>query len=141
MHSSIGETMNYAVVLRRVATIAATGLLLAQPAFADERKDEAFKIIDRNADTVAQIGDAVYSFAELGMQEVKSTELLKGTLEAAGFAVEMGGAGMPTNLWAKWGSGKPVIAISTEIDALPEGSQTPGSIARKPIVPGAPGHM
>jgi len=48
---------------------------------------------------------------------------------------------MPTNLWAKWGSGKPVIAIVTEIDALPEGSQTPGSIARKPVVEGAPGHM
>ncbi|WP_420224423.1 amidohydrolase [Pigmentiphaga litoralis] len=141
MLSSIGETMNYAVVFRRVATLATTGLLLAQPAFADERKDEAFRIIDRNADTVAQIGDAIYSYAELGMQEVKSTQLLKDTLEAAGFSVEMGGAGMPTNLWAKWGSGKPVIAISTEIDALPEGSQTPGSIPRKPVVPGAPGHM
>ena len=48
---------------------------------------------------------------------------------------------MPTNVWAKWGSGKPVIAIATEMDALPEGSQTPGSIPRKPLVEGAPGHM
>ena len=60
------------------------------------------------------------------MQEFESTKLLKDTLEAAGFKVELGGAGMPTNLWAEWGSGQPKIAIVTEIDALPGGSQTPG---------------
>jgi metal-dependent amidase/aminoacylase/carboxypeptidase family protein len=38
-------------------------------------------------------------------------------------------------------AGNPVIAIVTEMDALPEGSQTPGSIQRKPLVDGAPGHM
>jgi aminobenzoyl-glutamate utilization protein B len=61
-------------------------------------------------------------------------------LEQIGFKVELGGAGMPTNVWATWGSGKPVIAIATEMDSLPEGSQTPGSIPRKPLVEGAPGH-
>src|SRR4051812_25536472 len=133
--------MNQAGAFIRLA-MATTALALVPAAgSADERKDAAFQIVDRNADTMAQIGDAIYSYAELGMQEFKSTKLLKETLEAAAFTVEMGGAGMPTNLWAKWGSGKPVIAISTEIDALPEGSQTPGSIARKPLVPGAPGHM
>ncbi len=75
------------------------------------------------------------------MQEFESTKLLKDVLEAGGFTVEVGGAGMPTNLWAKWGTGKPVIAIVTEVDALPEGSQTPGSIERKPLIAGAPGHM
>jgi aminobenzoyl-glutamate utilization protein B len=121
--------------------LASACVLATSVADADDRKSAAFEIIDRNAATMAQISDSIYSYAELGMQEVKSTKLLKETLEAAGFSVEMGGAGMPTNLWAKWGSGKPVIAVSTEIDALPEGSQTPGSIARKPLVPGAPGHM
>lgn len=123
------------------AVLAGACVLATSVAWADDRKSAAFEIIDRNAATMAQISDSIYSFAELGMQEVKSTKLLKETLEAAGFEVEMGGAGMPTNLWAKWGSGKPVIAISTEIDALPEGSQKPGSIARSPLVTGAPGHM
>jgi aminobenzoyl-glutamate utilization protein B len=129
--------------IRRVflTSMALPCVLATGAAFADDRKSAAFEIIDRNAATMAQISDSIYSYAELGMQEVKSTKLLKETLEAAGFEVEMGGAGMPTNLWAKWGSGKPAIAISTEIDALPEGSQTPGSIARKPLVAGAPGHM
>jgi len=125
----------------RLAVLASVALLASVPARADERKEAAFKIIDQNAEQMAQIGDAIFYFAELGMQEVNSTKLLKDTLEAAGFNVEMGGAGMPTNLWAKWGSGKPVIAISTEIDAVPEGSQTPGSIPRKPMVAGGPGHM
>ena len=119
-------------------------LLAGAPAKAqedDQTKQEAFQIIDRNAKTIADIGDAVFFFAEPGMQEFESTKLLKETLESAGITVELGGAGMPTNLWAKWGSGKPVILLASEIDALPEGSQTPGSIPRKPLVAGAPGHM
>jgi len=55
--------------------------------------------------------------------------------------IEMGGGEMPTALWARWGTGKPVVLIATEVDALPQGSQTPGVIERKPLVEGAPGHM
>jgi aminobenzoyl-glutamate utilization protein B len=104
-------------------------------------KQVAFETIDHNADQIAAVGDVLYYFAEPGMQEYESAKFLKETLESVGFNVELGGAGMPTNVWAKWGSGKPVIAIATEMDALPEGSQTPGSIPRKPLVEGAPGHM
>jgi aminobenzoyl-glutamate utilization protein B len=75
------------------------------------------------------------------MQEFESTKLLNDTLTAAGFKVELGGAGMPTNLWAEYGSGRPKIAIVTEIDALPGGSQTPGTYERKPLVANGPGHM
>src|SRR5207248_8867298 len=70
-----------------------------------------------------------------------SAKFLKETLEGIGFKVDLGGAGFPTNVWATWWSGKPHIVIVTEIDALPEGSQTPGSIERKPLIKGAPGHM
>ncbi|HEY8579690.1 MAG TPA: amidohydrolase, partial [Beijerinckiaceae bacterium] len=111
------------------------------PALADARKEAAFQIIDRNAKQIAEIGDAIFFFAEPGMQEFESSKLVKETLEAAGFQVELGGAGMPTNVWATWGSGGPKILIATEMDALPEGSQTPMSIPRKPLVEGAPGHM
>jgi aminobenzoyl-glutamate utilization protein B len=104
-------------------------------------KRVAFESIDRNAEQIASVGDMLYYFAEPGMQEYESARFVKETLESAGFKVELGGAGMPTNVWATWGSGKPVIAIATEMDALPEGSQTPGSIPRKPLVEGAPGHM
>jgi aminobenzoyl-glutamate utilization protein B len=121
-----------------LAALIATG---AQAQSVDAQKKAAFDIVDRNAKTIADIGDAVYYFGEPGMQEIESTKLLKATMEAAGFKVELGGAGMPTNFWASWGSGHPVIAISTEIDSLPLGNQTPMEMARKPMVPGAPGHM
>jgi aminobenzoyl-glutamate utilization protein B len=104
-------------------------------------KRVAFDVVERNAEQIATAGDVLYYFAEPGMQEHESAKFVKETLESAGFKVELGGAGMPTNVWATWGSGKPVIAIATEMDALPEGSQTPGSIPRKPLVEGAPGHM
>ena len=113
-------------------------------AIADSPSDPkrvAFEVVDRNAAQIATVGDVLYYFGEPGMQEYESAKYVKETLERAGFTVELGGAGMPTNVWAKWGSGKPVIAIATEMDALPEGSQTPGSIPRKPLVDGAPGHM
>ncbi len=107
----------------------------------DERKQLAFDAVDRNAEQMTAISDSIFYFGEPGMQEFEGTKLLKGTLEAAGFRVDLGGAGMPTNLWAEWGAGRPKIAIVTEIDALPSGSQTPLEFARKPLVAGAPGHM
>jgi len=122
---------------------AAALMSLAMPVRAetDEAKAFAYEAVERNADQIALIGDSLFYFGELGMQEVESTKFLKQTLESIGFTVETGGAGMPTNMWAHWGSGKPTVAIVTEIDALPGGSQTPGSIERKPLVAGAPGHM
>src|SRR5262249_59398819 len=92
---------------------------------ADERKQLAFETVDHNAAQMAAISDAIFYFGEPGMQEVETTRLLKDTLAAAGFRVDLGGAGMPTNLWAEWGSGHPKVAIVTEIDALPSGSHTP----------------
>jgi aminobenzoyl-glutamate utilization protein B len=129
--------------IRKLALLSLLGLLapLTAQAASDEQKEFAFSVIERNAAAMAKIGDSIYYFAELGMQEFESTRLMKDVLEAGGFTVQLGAAGMPTNLWARYGSGHPAIAIVSEIDALPEGSQTPMELARKPLVAGAPGHM
>jgi aminobenzoyl-glutamate utilization protein B len=118
--------------------------ILAGPAVAaepDGLKDAAYQAVERNAEQIATVGDTVYYFGELGMQEVESSKFVKQVLESIGFTVETGTAGMSTNIWAHWGTGKPQVVIVSEIDALPGGSQTPGSIERKPLVAGAPGHM
>jgi aminobenzoyl-glutamate utilization protein B len=125
----------------RLAVLALIGALWPLAANADERKQLAFDVVERNAGQMALLSDSIFYFGELGMQEFESTKLLKDTLEAAGFKVELGGAGMPTNLWAEYGSGRPKIAIVTEVDALPGGSQTPGTYERKPMVKDGPGHM
>jgi aminobenzoyl-glutamate utilization protein B len=134
--------MQQKIILGAIATalfLGATWPLAAQPT--DEKKRLAFDTVDKNAQAMTDISDSIYYFGEIGMQEFESTKLLKDTLEAAGFKVELGGAGMPTNLWAEWGSGHPKIAIVSEIDALPGGSQTPGEFTRKPMVQDGPGHM
>ncbi len=87
-----------------------------------------------------KISDAIWGFAELGMQEFKSSKLLADTLEEAGFRVDRGAAGMPTCFVATYGSGKPVIGILGEYDALPMISQKGRVPAQDPVVEGAPGH-
>lgn len=87
-----------------------------------------------------KISDAIWSYAELGMQEFRSSKLLADTLEEAGFTVERGAAGMPTCFVASYGSGKPVIGILGEYDALPMLSQKGRVPVQDPVVDGAPGH-
>jgi aminobenzoyl-glutamate utilization protein B len=103
-------------------------------------KDTAFRAIERNGEEIAKVGDSIFSFAELGMQEVETSGLLVGVLRDIGYTVETGISGFPTGFLATCGSGKPVIAVHVEYDALPSGSQTPGVVERRELVPGAPGH-
>jgi aminobenzoyl-glutamate utilization protein B len=87
-----------------------------------------------------RISDSIWHYAELGMQEFKSSALLIRTLEQEGFRVEKRVAGMPTCFVASWGSGKPVIGILGEFDALPMISQKALTPVKSPVVAGAPGH-
>lgn len=84
--------------------------------------------------------DTVFSFGELGFQEVETSRYLTGILEKEGFKIERGVAGMPTCWTASWGSGKPVIALGSDIDCIPNASQRPGVAYHSPIIEGAPGH-
>lgn len=87
-----------------------------------------------------QMVDQVFSFGELGFQEVETSRYLTGVLRQHGFTVREGVAGMPTAWVATWGSGKPVIALGSDIDGLPQTSQKPGVPWHEPLVEGAPGH-
>ncbi len=86
------------------------------------------------------ISDSIWHYAELGMQEFKSSGLLIKTLEKEGFKIDRGVAGMPTCFVATWGEGSPVIGILGEFDALPMLSQKALVPSQDPVVPGAPGH-
>jgi aminobenzoyl-glutamate utilization protein B len=84
--------------------------------------------------------DKIFSFSELGFQEVETSKYVTEILKKNGFEIEYGIAGVPTAWWAKWGSGKPVIALGSDIDCIPKASQKPGVAYHDPIVEGAPGH-
>lgn len=103
-------------------------------------KSFIFDYVDRNADALARLGDSIFYFAELGMQEHETAALMTGILADAGFEIERGLSGFPTAFMASWGSGAPVIAINTEYDANPDNSQAPGVAEQREIEPGAPGH-
>src|SRR6266540_6596333 len=87
-----------------------------------------------------QMVDQVFSYGELGFQEVETSKYLTAILEKNGFRIERGYAGIPTAWMATWGSGKPVIAIGSDIDCIPQASQKPGVAYHDPLIEGAPGH-
>jgi aminobenzoyl-glutamate utilization protein B len=103
-------------------------------------KAEAVREIDARAKLIQVMVDQVFSYGELGMQEVETSKYLTKILEDSGFTVTRGVAGMPTAFVAKWGSGKPVISLGSDIDDIPQAGQKPGVGYKDPIIAGAPGH-
>ena len=106
----------------------------------DDFKQEVTVDIEARRDFTQQMVDSIFSFSELGFQEFETQRYVTDILEAHGFAVERGVAGIPTAWVARWGSGTPVIALGTDIDGIPQASQKPGVAYRDPLVEGAPGH-
>ena len=103
-------------------------------------KTEVQQLVDERAKMAQVMVDKIFSFAELGFQEVETSKYITDILKKEGFTIEYGISGVPTAWWAKWGSGSPVIAIGSDIDCIPKASQKPGVAYHDPIVEGAPGH-
>jgi len=103
-------------------------------------KDEIAREIDGMHEFTQQMVDQIFSYGELGFQESESSRYLVGILRRNGFTVQEGIAGIPTAWMATWGSGKPVIALGSDLDGIPQASQKPGVAYHAPLVEGAPGH-
>ncbi len=115
------------------------------PGTMEAKKLEALKVeviaeVEKNKDMVQQMVDQIFSYGELGFQETETSNYLVGILEKNGFTVQKGVSGIPTAWFARWGSGKPVISLGTDIDGIPKSSQKPGVAYPEPLVEGAPGH-
>ena len=121
-------------ILALLASLAA-----AQPPL-PQLKKEAEAEVRRLAKLNQEIVDSVFSFGELGFQEIETSRYLTAILEKHGFRVTRGVAGIPTAWVAEWGSGKPVIGFITDLDGIPRASQKPGVAYRDPLIPEAPGH-
>jgi aminobenzoyl-glutamate utilization protein B len=96
--------------------------------------------VDSMREDIARMNDQVFSFAELGFQEFETVKYLTDILKKNGFTVQEGIAGIPTAFMASWGSGKPVIALGSDIDCIPQASNKPGVAYHDPMIEGAPGH-
>jgi len=104
-----------------------------------DARDAAIAWIDQVRDDLVSLNRLVWEAAEVGLEEVESSAALARFLEKRGFRLERGIAGMPTAFVATWGSGRPVVALLAEYDALPTLSQK-AEPERSPRVTGGPGH-
>ncbi|MEN2282251.1 amidohydrolase [Algoriphagus sp. SE2] len=141
--------MKISTLLRQSLTVCFT-LLITQISFGQKKysdkqkealKQEALQIVEQEAKMSQVMVDKIFSFAELGFQEVESSKYLTGILQENGFEIKMGVSGIPTAWFATWSNGEgPVIALGSDVDDIPKASQYPGVAYHKPIIEGAPGH-
>jgi aminobenzoyl-glutamate utilization protein B len=107
---------------------------------ARDYKEQVLRDVDGLKKQTQVMIDMLFSFGELGFQEVETSKYLTEALEKEGFKIERGIAGIPTAWMATWGTGRPVIALGSDIDAIPQASQKPGIAYHDPLIEGAPGH-
>jgi aminobenzoyl-glutamate utilization protein B len=109
--------------MKKLILLALVALAGVQPAAQSEPKSAALAWVDANAAVLNRVNRNIWSWAETGLEEVKSSKELQDLLRSNGFAVESGVANMPTAFVASYGTGRPVIGILAEFDALPGLSQ------------------
>ena len=109
------------LLLSLVICIGCKAPTIAQPT--KPNKQDVIQEIDQQIEKYGAIAHQIWEYAELGFLENKSTQLLQDQLKKEGFRVTNGVAGMPTAFIAEYGTGKPVIGLLAEFDALPDMSQ------------------
>lgn len=129
----------------RLLTMLTALLILTRPARADKPQpltpiqQEMNRYLDGLRPELVAVNQDIWTFAELGLEEHRSAARLAGVLKKAGFKVRQGVANMPTAFVAEYGSGKPIIGILAEYDALPDLSQDVSG-QRKPVLGRGTGH-
>lgn len=103
-------------------------------------KQAALDRIEEKRSVITDVADRIWDYAELSLQEEKSAALYCEVLEKEGFRVEKGISGIATAFSASYGSGRPLIGILAEYDALSGLSQKAGSLTREERTPGGSGH-
>jgi aminobenzoyl-glutamate utilization protein B len=124
-------------------------LLLILPPFAfgqsksklklSPEKQSAIQSVNAHEAELIKVSDEIWGYAETALKEHKSSKALADLAEKNGFKVTRGVSQMPTAFIAEYGSGKPIIGILGEFDALPGISQKATS-TKEPLEPGAAGH-
>lgn len=104
------------------------------------KKKNATSAIQEKKELFTSVADEIWGYAELSLQEYKSAALYVKTLRELGFEVEEKVAGIDTAFLGKYGSGRPVIGILGEFDALTGLSQEAQALERKPLSGSTTGH-
>ena len=102
-------------------------------------KQDVIRWLEENQAVFTRMSDEIWDHPEIALKEFHASRLQAEALEDEGFRITWGSGGMPTAFIAEWGSGKPVIGILGEYDALKNLSQK-SQPTQEPIVPGGLGH-
>ena len=102
-------------------------------------KSLLYNLVEEKAPVLTGLSDKIWEYAELSMLEYKSAAAYIQVLEQEGFTVEKELCGIPTAFSGTYGSGKPVIGILGEYDALSGLSQVPGIAHREELEKGGCG--
>ena len=116
-----------------------SSILVAQKTSFTAKKKEVLLSVDKHQQELIALSDQIWAFAETAMVETKSAKILADYAEAQGFKVTRGVAEVPTAFIAEYGSGKPIIGVLGEFDALPGLSQK-AQPTKEALAKDAPGH-
>jgi aminobenzoyl-glutamate utilization protein B len=133
------KTPSHPLILTLAAPLLAAALM-SSTGRAQSNKTEVLARLDATKATYEDIALKIWSYAEMGYQEKKSSALLQAQLKQEGFEVKNVYPDEPTSFIASYGSGHPIIAILGEFDALPELSQEAWSPVHKPLPGAKAGH-
>ena len=128
-----------------LTTLLASLMTLSHPLLAQKKnkisknKQAVIKSVDSREQELIELSDKIWAYAETALEEHKSSKALSDYAKAQGFDVQLGVGELPTAFIASYGSGKPIIGIMGEFDALPGISQKASPI-KEPYEEGAPGH-
>ncbi|MEI9909561.1 MAG: amidohydrolase [Bacteroidota bacterium] len=112
---------------------------LANAQSVSKNKSAVLASVEKHQQELIKLSDQVWGFAETAMRETKSAKVLADYAEKQGFKVTRGVAEIPTAFIAEFGSGKPIIGVLGEFDALPGLSQKAQPV-KEALVNDAPGH-
>src|SRR6185369_2767237 len=133
---AIALTVSLPAAQQPAPTTAPAAAAVSNPRTDQFKRDVGLEV-DAMGENIQKMNDMVFSFAEPGFQEFETSRYLTTILKQNGFTIQEGIAGIPTAWTATWGSGKPVIALGSDIDDIPQASQKPGVAWHEPIIEGA----
>ncbi|WP_306013910.1 MULTISPECIES: amidohydrolase [unclassified Allomuricauda] len=127
--------------MKKFSTLLFLGLVSLNLSAQKMSKDKKAVVasVEKHKENLIQISDSIWALAETAFEESISSELLADYAEKNGMTVTRGVADIPTAFVATYGSGKPVISVLGEFDALPGLSQNTVP-TKDPRIDGAPGH-
>ncbi len=128
-------------MMKKFSTLLLLGLVSLNVSAQKMSKDKKAVVasVEKHKENLIQISDSIWTLAETAFEESISSELLADYAEKNGMTVTRGVADIPTAFIATYGSGKPVISVLGEFDALPGLSQNTVP-TKDPRIDGAPGH-